>query len=272
MAKTDPKTCSHEMSIPIQLTIQGDELINIARCPECQVLFKNRLPLYYESEWLPLIGISFFQCPTCGKHNDDNWGIAGEYGSQNDQILRIVTTCKKCQNRYVKAVSSKLWDNLLTIIEKHMELEKKEKPEPYQPSIRETKLSAPKSIPKRPVKRDKQLAQLLFTCKKCKGSQLSVQKMKVNEFSQIIISTKCPKCEKSTQIILDPLKIGDWIDPLKQGFFKCGICGSDCKIVKTEMKKKMIKVFFYCDRDWIEIQKEIPVALFPVLMTQIQKL
>jgi ssDNA-binding Zn-finger/Zn-ribbon topoisomerase 1 len=121
-------------------------------------------------------------------------------------------------------------------------------------------------------KRDKQIAQLLFTCKKCKGSQISIQKMKTNEFSQIITSAKCPKCEKSTQIVLDSLKIGDWIDPLKQSFFKCGICGSYCRVVKTEMKKNTMKVYFYCDRDWIEIQKEIPVALFPVLMTQVQKM
>lgn len=303
MVKIDPKTCPHQLTISMQLTIEGNNLINMARCPECQVLFKFIRPLNDKPHYLPLVGISFFQCPTCGNSNNENWEYAGEYGSQNDQILRIVTTCKTCQNRYMKAVSSILWDDLLTIIENHVEMERKAKRQPYQPSIKETKVPAPKPIPKSRAystralkcpscggptikyqelcedcmqKRDKQMAQLLFTCKKCKGSQISVQKMKMDELSvqktQIITSAKCPKCGKSTQIVLDSLKIGDWIDPLKHSFFTCGICGSSCEVIKTEMKKNIMKVYFYCDRDWIEIQKEIPVALFPVLMTQIQKI
>jgi len=120
-------------------------------------------------------------------------------------------------------------------------------------------------------KREKEIVQSVFNCRKCGKSQLVVQKMKAIDLSLITTSVKCPKCEKSTQFILDSLKIGDWIDPLTQSFFRCGKCGSACKIVKTAAKNNIIQIVLYCEIDWIEIQKEIPVSIFHLLMLQMQK-
>jgi len=119
--------------------------------------------------------------------------------------------------------------------------------------------------------REREIVQSPFICKKCGNPQLAIQKMKMNNLLQIITNSKCPKCEKSTQFILDPLKIGDWIELLTPSFFKCGKCGSACKIVKTTSKANTMQVTLYCEIDWIDIQKEIPVSLFQTVMTQIQK-
>jgi transcription elongation factor Elf1 len=120
-------------------------------------------------------------------------------------------------------------------------------------------------------KHEREIVQSVFNCRKCGQSQVVVQKMKAIDLSLIATSAKCPKCGKSTQFILDSQKIGDWIDPLTQSFFRCGKCGSACRIVKTAAKNNIIQIVLYCGIDWIEIQKEIPVSIFHPLMIQMQK-
>lgn len=120
-------------------------------------------------------------------------------------------------------------------------------------------------------KREKEIILSQFICKKCGHPQLAIQKIKSNNLSQVIVNAKCPKCGKSTQFTLDSLKIGDWIELFTPSFFTCGKCGSACTIVKTTAKGNTMQVSLYCEIDWTEIQKEIPVSLFQVVMTQNQK-
>jgi len=118
---------------------------------------------------------------------------------------------------------------------------------------------------------DKRFYQSLFSCKKCGIYPLVVHRITEDNLSHIKIQVKCPVCNKSINFLLNLLKIQTWISTLTASFFRCVKCESTCKIVKTQKKNGHIRITLYCEIDWMEIQKDIPIPFFQVLMRQTQK-
>ncbi len=113
--------------------------------------------------------------------------------------------------------------------------------------------------------------QRLFLCKKCKSNQIAVQKIKASEITLFQIDIKCPNCQKTAYYYFPLQEINAWFPLIVSSFFRCAVCGTSCKIINSTRGKEGLRVTFYCEIDWMEFKKEIPIALFQAVMTQIQK-
>ncbi len=125
--------CDGALTVPIELLIEGTEVVDVARCPLCHKKYKFLLPNDDEDSWLPLIAARFFYCDNCGSDNIDNYKFGWVWQSISinevykheasspsliinkgnfQQKVKITIKCRKCGKKRGKVISSELWSDL----------------------------------------------------------------------------------------------------------------------------------------------------------------
>ncbi|NVM30417.1 MAG: hypothetical protein HWN65_16340 [Candidatus Helarchaeota archaeon] len=296
------ETCAGSPLIPKKLTLKGDVAQLITQCLRCPNSYKVLLPLSEKDQWLPLLTEGLFQCERCGTLNDDNFTY-----SQTLRKVKTVTRCKNCGKKYGKVISKIFWEDLVPAAKKlptppppplevapPPPIEADIRPRIYTVPLPPARVETPPTwqvitetlveerppvitetlVEERPpvaVTYRKIAYENFFDCKKCGSSQMAVQKIKAEEQQRVKVRAKCADCGKTKQFSLPLSHIQAWLSHLAPSFFRCALCGSSCQIKQTQKSDDTMKVTFYCEKDWLEFQKEIPLPLFQAVMTQIQK-
>ncbi|NVM52303.1 MAG: hypothetical protein HWN66_01285 [Candidatus Helarchaeota archaeon] len=291
ITKCDRETCAGFSLIPQKLTLKRDEAQLITQCLRCPDSYEVLLKLSEKELWLPLIKKGFFQCDRCGTLNDDNY-------TYSEKLLKVrtVTRCRNCGKKYVKVISNIFWKDLVPAAKKLPIPPLPPLPKVAPPPLPEEGMRPTVyTIPPPPQKVETTFVQQItlesieeerppisvtykkiaydnyFLCKRCGSSQMAVRKIKAEQPQRVKVGAKCANCGKSKQFSLPFKNIQVWLSYLAPSFFRCAICGSSCQITQTQRSNNTMKVTFYCERDWLEFQKELPLPLFRIVMTQIQK-
>lgn len=297
-----------ELTIPLKLFLKSNNITFDNVCLNCHMSNRGILPLSDKKTWLPLIAKTIFQCTRCGAINNDNYKYSIRF--QRVRMEVRCKACEKKYNKRISIVVWNDLKTILKkpllkprplptepstpvvsevelipqispspIIEKspNFSLIAEEVPlvpEPSEvkplPRQRRRVARPPRGRPK--IKLDKEFYDRLFLCKKCGKTQVAIQKIKFESTKRLETRAKCPNCGKSIHFTLPLSTINIWVHNLTQNFFRCTLCGTSCRIKNTQPRNEDVRVTLYCERDWLELHKDINAPLFQTLITQTQKI
>jgi hypothetical protein len=104
------KSCANAPTVPLQIVLKGNNVVDVHHCPLCSRNYKSILPMSHKDEWMPFLKRNIFRCDICGTLNEGNWQIAGgEQALKQSPRLKIFMTCKKCKKRRAKIISTVIW-------------------------------------------------------------------------------------------------------------------------------------------------------------------
>lgn len=256
------QSCERSIMIPYKLIIKGSQVVDVARCPRCKMSRKVLLPLSAKDRWIRPVAEAFLLCDSCG---DLTYIFDTQIGVYK---IKVITKCMGCAKKRSKFVSRELWDEIWELRSNRRLIEESNIEQGLP--VEDEKLT-PVHLKEKLNDFEQERYDKLFICKKCQASQVIVKKVKATHFPRLNVQAKCPKCSNSTNIMLRLSHIQFWLRQLAQNFFRCNGCGSSCNILRILKKNDHLRVIFYCEKEWMEFQKEIHTPLFQTIMTQSQK-